>query len=149
VWGTRANTGATQTENRRRTTENRRDRPEKSGAWPTRAPNSGEPTGAWEPRAGHRRPTGPDLAAAGAEGDGERGWVARVSHNWARMSRSGFQNLKKPRWKNGPKKSHRRHEHSANPPKKTTWDEKSCQTKENKQIMTHKSHHSLERLGED
>jgi hypothetical protein len=41
-------------------------RKKKSSAWPTHAPNN--------PRTGHRRPTGPDLAAAEVEGDGERGW---------------------------------------------------------------------------
>jgi len=120
AWGTRADTGATQMEDRSRTTEIRRDQPEKSGAWPTRAPNSGEPTGAWEPRAGHRRPTRPDLAAEGAEDDGDLGWGARVSQKWARKSRSGFQNLKKKGERIGQKKSRRQHEHLANPPKKTT-----------------------------
>lgn len=147
AWGTRADTGATQTENRRRTTENRRDQPEKCGAWPTCTPNSKEPTGAWAPSAGRRQPTGLDL---GAEGDGERGWGARVSQKWARKSRSGFQNLpKKKSERTGQKTSRRRHECWANPSRKTTWDEKSCQTKENKQITTNKSHHSPERLGED
>jgi hypothetical protein len=64
-------------------------------------------------------------------------------------SRSGFQNLKKKCERTGQKTSHRRHEGSAIPPKKTTWDEKSCQTKENKQRKTHKNQHSPERLGED
>jgi len=98
----------------------RRDRPEKGGAWPARAPNSGEPPGAWAPRANLQRPTRPDLAAAGVEDDGERGWGARVSQKSARKCRSGFQKQMKKVKERAKKSSRRRHEGSATSPKKTT-----------------------------
>jgi len=92
---TRADTDATQTKVRRRMTECRRETARKGGAWPTRTPNSIEPPGAWAPLANLRRPTGPDLAAAGAKDDRERSWGARVSQKSARKCRSDFQNQKK------------------------------------------------------
>jgi len=63
-----------QTKIQHRRTPSHRARPEKGGAWLSRAPKSRKLPGAWGPHAEHRQLTRLVLAAAGAEDDTEHGW---------------------------------------------------------------------------
>jgi hypothetical protein len=147
AWSTRAVTGATQTEIRCRITRCRWAQPEKGRAWPSRAPQSRELLGAWAPRADHRWPTRPELAAVRAEDAEECGWGARVSQKSAEKCRSGFQNQRKMWKKNRPKITPPTTRWLGHSSKKTSWDELSCQNERNNKEKQITSHHSPKRLG--
>lgn len=97
-----------------------RARPKKDGVWLSRALQSRKLPGAWAPRADHRQPSRPELAAAGAENVGEHGWRARGNQKTAEKCRSGFQNQREKSEETGQKNSMPTTQLHATPPIKTS-----------------------------